>query len=209
VYCVSGAAATLTISKSMATGDGYTFFALDGAKINVAGGGISVKFYWPSACGARPTTRTGFSCFGRSIADPLTVLYSTNATPASFTNPRCNDAAVCFNGSDGQLDGDIFAPLPSNFPPTANQGGGTVYMAGGGASAGKGFVEAWQLIIEGNSGTYEGNGPVGGGGFGTITSTTPGSTTVIVTPGTTVAGTTSTTTTPGTVTGSTNPGLDE
>jgi hypothetical protein len=35
-----------------------------------------------------------------------------------------------------------------------------VYIAGGGASAGTGFYEAWNLIIEGNNGSYTGNGPV-------------------------------------------------
>ena len=213
VYCVSGAGVTLTINNSMSAGDGYTFVALDGARIVVSSSGTSVRFYWPSACGSRPTIRSGFTCFGRAIADPLTVLYSTNATPTTG-NPSCTLVAICFNGSGGSLDGDVFTPLPSNFPPALNQGGGTVYMAGGGAAAGTGFIEAWQLYIEGNSGTYNGNGPAGGSGLSTITTTTPGSTTTVTitgttTPGTTVAGTTYTTTTPGGTTGSTDPGLDE
>jgi hypothetical protein len=211
VYCVSGDV-TLTISNSMTAGDGYTFFALNGARIEIASNSTSVKFYWPSACGPRPTTRLlSFSCFGRTIAgyDPLTVLYSTNSTP--FPN-KCSTSAICFNGQGGSLEGDVFAPLPNNFPPTANQGGGTVWIAGGAASAGDGFIEAWQLVIEGNGGSYVGTGPGIGGSISTITTTTPGGTTTIITPGTTYTNTvppsTSTTTTPGSTTGI-QPGLDE
>jgi hypothetical protein len=210
VYCVSGPTAVLSISNSTTAGDGLTFYALNGARIEIASNGTSVKFYWPSACGARPTTiRTGYTCFGRAIADPLVVLYSTNSTPQSFTNPSCTTSAICIHGADGSLEGDVFAPLPNTFPPTVNQGGGTVYMAGGGAAAGRGFVESWQLVIEGNSGTYQGNGPVGGGGTTTITNTTPGPETTVTITGTTNSGTTFTTTTPGATTGSTDPALDE
>ena len=214
VYCVSGSSATLQITNAMTGGDGYTFFALGGAKINVASNLTSVRFYFPSACGPRPTTRLlSFTCFGRTIAgyDPLTVLYATNETP--FPN-ACDKSAICFNGQGGSLDGDVFAPLPLTFPPVATppQGGGTVWIAGGAASAGAGFIEAWGLVIEGNGGSYDGTGPGVGGSISTITTTTPGGTTTVITPGTTYTTTvppvTSTTTTPGATTGVT-PGLDE
>jgi hypothetical protein len=212
VYCVSGSRAVLEIDTSMTNGDGYTFFALNGATITIASNGTSVKFYWPSACGPRPTTRLlSFTCFGRTIAgyDPLTVLYATQATP--FPN-GCDKSAICFNGQGGALEGDVFAPLPNTFPPTANQGGGTVWIAGGAASAGDGFIEAWQLVIQGNGGSYVGTGPGIGGSISTITTTTPGGTTTVITPGTTYTTTvdpvTSTTTTPGSTTG-VQPGLDE
>jgi hypothetical protein len=173
IYCVSGSTTVLQITKSMTAGDGYTFFALDGARIVISGGpdpvtgiGTNVKFYWPSACGPRPTTRSlSFTCFGRTITgyDPLTVLYSTNETPFPTS---CVTSAICFNGQGGSLDGDVFAPLPNTFPPSLGpppQGGGTVWVAGGAASAGNGFIESWQLTIQGNGGTYNGTGPVLGG----------------------------------------------
>jgi hypothetical protein len=166
IYCVSGSTTVLQITKSMTAGDGYTFFALDSARIGISGNGTSVKFYWPSECGPRPTTRTlSFTCFGRTITgyDPLTVLYSTDETPFPAT---CVTSAICFNGQGGSLDGDVFAPLPNTFPPSLEpepQGGGTVWVAGGAASAGSGFIESWQLKIEGNGGTYNGTGPVLGG----------------------------------------------
>ena len=214
IYCVSGAGITLQIANSMTAGDGYTFFALDGARIGVSSNGTSVKFYWPSECGprnplARPSSFTcNFASGARTISgyDPLTVLYATQTNPAPA---NCSTAAVCFNGQNGSLEGDVFAPLPSNFPPTTGQKGGTVWIEGGAANAGNGFIEAWGLVILGNSGSYTGTGSPGGGGTSTITSTTTGPSTTITITGTTNAGTTFTTTTPGATTGSTDPALDE
>jgi hypothetical protein len=173
IYCVSGPETVLLINNDMSAGDGYTFFGLDGARIEVASNGTDVRFYWPSACpspetgvvGERPTRRRlSFVCFDRRIVgyDPLTVLYSSQAT--AFPS-RCEDAAVCIRGQGGTLEGDIFAPeLRRLAPPTSlTQGGGTVWIAGGGAAAGNGFIEAWQIIIQGNSATYNGTGPLVGG----------------------------------------------
>lgn len=173
IYCVSGPTTVLLITNDMTAGDGYTFFALDGARIEVASNGTDVKFYWPSACpspdtgvvGERPTTRwLSFVCFDRRIVgyDPLTLFYSSQSTAFPAT---CDDSAICIHGQGGAIEGDIFAPEPrSAAPPTSlTQGGGTVWVAGGGAAAGNGFVEAWLIRIEGNSATYNGTGPLLGG----------------------------------------------
>jgi hypothetical protein len=173
IYCVSGADTVLMINNSMTAGDGYTFFGLEGARIEVASNGTSVRFYWPSACpspdtgvvGERPTRRSlSFVCFDRRIVayDPLTVLYSSQADawPA-----RCEDSAICVRGSEGAVTGDVFAPEPRRLaPPTSlTLGGGTVWLAGGGAQGGDGFIESWQIVIQGNSGRYNGTGPLLGG----------------------------------------------
>jgi hypothetical protein len=169
IYCVSGPNAVLALQASMTAGDGYTFFALNGAKIQLSSNGTSVKFYWPSACGPRPTTRPmPFTCFGRTIGgyDPLTVLYSTSvhASPATAPPNKCDDSAICLNGQGGSLTGDVFAPIPNSFPPSLEppvQYGGTVWVAGGAASAGNGFIEAWGLVIQGNGASYTGTGTIG------------------------------------------------
>jgi hypothetical protein len=172
IYCVSGATAVLDIRTSTTAGDGYTFFALDGARIAINSNGTSVRFYWPSACGARPTDRPlSFTCFGRTITgyDPRTVLYSTNAFEFPLTidptTSQCTQAAICLNGQGGSLEGDVFAPYPLALAPpqSLTQSGGTVWVAGGAAGAGNGFIESWQLVIQGNSATYTGTGPVVGG----------------------------------------------
>src|SRR4051812_41591905 len=83
IYCVTGATTSLTIAGlDLTTGDGYTFFALGGASIEVNGNPPKLKFYWPSACGARPTSRASFTCFGQTTSnyDPWTLLYATNPT---------------------------------------------------------------------------------------------------------------------------------
>jgi hypothetical protein len=164
IYCVSGASTILKVtgnSVDLSAGDGYTFFALGGAKINVASNSLKLRFYWPSACGARPTSRpASFTCFGRTISgyDPQTLLYATNATNDA-TN--CQNDAVCLNGNTNELTGDVFAPKPDAFPPTpgATQTGGTVAIEGGALSAGSGFFESWNLSIKGNTGSYAGTGP--------------------------------------------------
>jgi hypothetical protein len=173
IYCVSGPDTVLLINNDMTAGDGYTFFGLEGARIEVASNGTDVRFYWPSACpspdtgvvGERPTRRwLSFVCFDRRIVgyDPLTLMYSSQATPFPST---CEESAICIRGQDGAIEGDIFAPEPRTLaPPTSlAQGGGTVWVAGGGAGAGEGFIEAWQIRIEGNSATYTGTGPLVGG----------------------------------------------
>jgi hypothetical protein len=158
IYCVSGAGTTLQFSSNgidLTSGDGYTFFALNGAKIAVSGNTLTLKYYWPSACGSRPTDRSPFTCFGRTIGDydPFTLLYSTYPSG----DGAC---AICLQGQGGNLTGDIFAPKPDAFPPVPgpNQTGGLVSIGGGALSAGEGFIESWNLQIAGNTGSYRGTG---------------------------------------------------
>jgi Flp pilus assembly protein TadG len=158
IYCVSGAGTTLQFSSNgidLTSGDGYTFFALNGAKIAVSGNTLTMKYYWPSACGSRPTDRSPFTCFGRTIGDydPFTLLYSTYPSG----DGAC---AICLQGQGGNLTGDIFAPKPDAFPPVPgpNQTGGLVSIGGGALSAGEGFIESWNLQIAGNTGSYRGTG---------------------------------------------------
>jgi Putative Flp pilus-assembly TadE/G-like len=208
IYCISGAGTTLTLpGLDLTSGDGYTFFALGGAKILVSGNPSRLKFYWPSACGPRPTTRASFTCFDRTITNynPQTLLYATNET-SDTRSGRCDRNAICLNGQNGELTGDVFAPKPDVFPPTPGptQVGGTVYIAGGALSAGSGFFESWVLTIQGNTGSYVGTGlPIIIPG-GTHTTTDPDTTVPGAThPGTTIDPTTNTTTVGTTV------GLDE
>jgi hypothetical protein len=141
--------------------------------------------------------------------DPQTLFYATSQASDRGT---CTNNAICLNGNGGDMTGDIFAPKPDVFPPTPTptQTGATVFVAGGALSAGKGFIESWQLSIQGNTGSYTGNGvpiviP------GPTTTTTIGMTTTTATtintptpvPGTTNGGTTTNGTT---VNGVTNPG---
>jgi hypothetical protein len=207
IYCVSGSLTVLTISGlDLTSGEGYTFFALNGGKIHANGNPPKLQFYWPSECGDRPTTRpSSFTCDGRTITgyDPLTVLYATSTTRDTGT---CTNNAVCLDGQSGTLNGDIFATKPDvAFPPSLTQTGGTVFMAGGAVSAGTGFVESWGLIIQGNAATYLGLASLVGGTTSTVTTTTPASTTTSTTsgpPSTVVTpGLTTTVTTPGTTTG--------
>jgi hypothetical protein len=194
IYCVSGAGTTLTFGggangADVSGGDGYTFFALNGAKIATAGNTTVAKSYWPSACGPRPSNRVSFTCFGRTIAnyDPQTLFYSTFAS----ADGSC---AICLNGNGGDLTGDIFATKPDVFPPLPGptQTGGLVSVAGGALSAGQGFIESWLLTIQGNTGSYKGTGaslviP------GTTTITTDPDT-VTTSPDTVISGTVGTTT---------------
>jgi Flp pilus assembly protein TadG len=195
IYCVTGATTTLTIpGLNLAGGDGYTFFALGGAKIGVSGNSATLKFYWPSACGARPTTRGSFTCFGPvSGYDPQTLLYATNQTSDMTT---CPNNAICLNGQGNQLTGDIFAPKPDVFPPLPGplQTGGTVAIEGGALTAGSGFIESWNLSLKGNTGSYQGTGASLVIPGQTHTTTDPDTTTTVVIPGTTIAGTVQVTT---------------
>ena len=173
------------------------------------GSPAKMKFYWPSgpsACGPRPTTRpSSYTCFGATISgyDPLTLLYATSQANDSST---CANNAICLNGQNGDMTGDIFAPKPDAFPPTPTptQVGGMVFVAGGGLSAGSGFIESWMLTIQGTTGTYVGNGP------GIVI---PGATHTTTDPNITITGTTRAgTTDPGltnTFTTGTTIGLDE
>jgi hypothetical protein len=213
IYCVTGSLSILTIAGlDLTSGEGYTFFALNGGKIQVNGNPPKLDFYWPSACGPRPTTRTDFTCDGRTISgyDPMTLLYATNTTRDAS---NCANNAVCINGHDGVLNGDVFATKPDvAFPPSLTQTGGTVFIAGGAVQTGSGFFESWSLIIQGNTGSYVGNGPTVGGVTNTVTTSTPATTTINTTSGPTstvvIPGNTTTITTPGTVTGA-SWGLDE
>jgi Putative Flp pilus-assembly TadE/G-like len=196
VYCVSGAGVLLTLNNlgDLTGGDGYTFFALDGAKINVAGNTNILKFYWPSACGPRPTSRGSFTCFGRTVSNynPQTLLYATSTTTDTTT---CANNAICLNGQSNSLTGDIFATKPDVFPPPAPglpQPGGGVASEGGGLASGQGFIESWFLSLTGNTGTYRGTGASIVLPGATHTTTDP-STTIIVT-GSTGAATTQATT---------------
>jgi hypothetical protein len=199
IYCAgaAGVATTLNIAGlDLTGGDGYTFFALDGAKIHVNGNPPLLKFYWPSACGPRPITRAATTCFGRSTAgyDPMTLLYATNQT--NDTNNCANDA-ICLDGHNGSFTGDIFAPKPDVvFPPgpPVGQTGGTIFVAGGAVSSGSGFFESWNFTIQGNTGSYSGTGtPIVIPG-GTHTTTDTSTVQTIIQPGTTDPGTTVATT---------------
>jgi hypothetical protein len=185
IYCVSGPGTFQINGLNSTAGDGYTFFALGGGTINFAGNSSNVKFYWPSACGARPTTRSGsFTCFGRTISgyDPQTVLYATNPS----TNGSC---AVCLNGGSNTLTGDIFATKPDIFPPASGQIGGLVSISGGGLAAGTGFIESWNLSMNGNTGTYSGTGTSIVVPGQTHTTTDPNTVTTIVFPDSTTPST--------------------
>jgi hypothetical protein len=167
IYCLTGTNTTLSLvgdfenqADSLGNKDGYTFFGLNGSKIQVASNGTTVRFYWPSACGARPTTRpASFTCFSRTITayEPQVMFYSTNST---HDNGNCTNNAICINGQSTRLDGDMFAVLPGTFPPPVpTTTGGTIFMAGGDSSAGSGFLEAWWITFQGNNGSYNGTGP--------------------------------------------------
>ena len=100
----------LTTNNGVTQNDGYTFFALNGATISTSGKNIKLKFYWPSGCNdPRPTTTrpSSYVCFGRTIMnyDPETLLYSTNTSSGGA-------CAICLQGQDGNMTGDIFAPKP-------------------------------------------------------------------------------------------------
>jgi hypothetical protein len=209
IYCVSGAGTSLTINSvgDLTNGDGYTFFALNGATINVNGGCgqqplcNQLKFYWPSACGpnTRPTTRaSSYPCPGlnRTISgyDPFTLLYSTYPSTDGST------CAICLSGNGNALTGDIFAPSypppPFNFLPTLppQTGGGIVAISGAGLVAGSGFIESWKLSLTGNTGSYSGTGaPIVIPGA-THTTTDTSTVQTIIQPGTTDSGTTVATT---------------
>jgi hypothetical protein len=162
-----------------------------------------LNFYWPSACGARPTTRASFTCFAQTISnyDPFTLLY---ATSPAYNSGTCASNAICLNGQNGNVTGDIFAPFPQVFPPGPTDSGAGVFIAGGALAAGKGFIEGWRLSVQGNTGNYAGNGPGIVIPGATHTTTDPDQTITGQThPGTTVAGSATTVTTGTTV------GLDE
>lgn len=165
IYCVSGLGTNLQftgVDLTGGNGDGYTFFALNGATISTSGNGLKVKFYWPTSpptanCSIpRPiTTRpASYMCFGRTISnyDAETLFYATY--------PSADGAcAVCLQGQSGDLTGDIFATKPDlPFPPSLTQTGGLITVAGGALGAGQGFIESWNLSISGNTGSYKGTG---------------------------------------------------
>lgn len=207
IYCVTGSTTVLNVSGDLTTAgaDGYTFFGLNGAKI--AGSSLKVNFYWPSSCGTRPTTRSSsYTCFGRTITgyDRLTLLYSTST---AFDSGNCSKNAICLAGGGGVLTGDIFAPKPDVFPPTPalTDTGGGAFVAGGSMSAGSGFIESWTFSIQGNTGSYAGNGPGIVVPGATHTTTDPNTTVTNVFTGTTNPGSTNTTT----VGTATTIGLDE
>ena len=165
LYCTTS---DLNIGGDLSSGDGYTFFALSGSAIHNSSNGSKFKFYWPSSCGQRPSTRTPtFTCFGRTIEtgvpgqscaircyDPQTLFFST-----STASGGCGSTAICLSGSNNSIIGDIFAPLRAGspqFPPPVPPGsvGAGVSISGGGNSAGSGVHrdvvaelqrELWQL----------------------------------------------------------------
>jgi hypothetical protein len=198
IYCVSGAGTNLQFNSNgidLTGGDGYTFFALNGATISTSGNGLKLKFYWPTAnCNdVRPTTTRypTYTCFNRTISnyDPETLFYSSSPSSGGA-------CAICLQGQNGNLTGDIFATKPDAFPPipTLTQTGGIVKVAGGALSAGQGFIETWNLQISGNTGNYQGTGAGLVLPGGTHTTTDPDQTQTIVIPGTTDPGTTIATT---------------
>jgi hypothetical protein len=193
IYCVTGASTVLAISHGddLTTGDGYTFFALNGATISVSGNTNKLKFYWPSACGAntRPTARaSSYPCPGlnRTISgyDPFTLFYATNPSSTGA-------CAICLQGQTNTLVGDIFAPMPNAFPPTPGltQTGGLVTINGGALAAGSGFIESWNLSLGGNTGSYSGTGTSIVVPGATHTTTDPSTTQTIIQTGTTNPGT--------------------
>jgi Flp pilus assembly protein TadG len=193
VYCVNGPNASLTINNigDLTAGEGYTFFALGGGTISVSGNSNTLKYYWPAACGSRPTTRTtSFTCFDRTISgyDPQTLLYATYPSADGTT------CAICLQGQSDDLTGDIFAPKPDTFPPALPPqiGGGLIAIQGGGLASGRGFLESWLLSISGNTGNYAGTGASIVIPGGTLTTTDPDTTTT--TPDTVVSGTVGVTT---------------
>jgi Flp pilus assembly protein TadG len=197
IYCVSGANTALQFASNgtnLTNGDGYTFFALGGAKIQTSGNTFSVKFYYPSGCtDPRPTnTRPStYRCFGRTINatnyDPFTLFYATYTSQDGV-------CAICLQGQTGNLTGDIFATKPDIFPPSLTQIGGLVSISGGGLSAGQGFIESWNLTLQGNTGTYQGTGTSIVIPGATHTTTDPSTVQTIIQPGTTDPGTTVATT---------------
>jgi hypothetical protein len=191
VYCVHGLNSSIQVNGlDLTAGDGYTFFALDGGKINVAGNGSKLKFYWPTAqCGARPTNRSQ-TCLGQGSYDPFTLLDATS----EVNGANCTDNAICLNGQSNDMTGDMFAAKPDVFPPPPGlaQTGGVIAVEGGGLSAGSGFLESWKLTILGNTGNYQGTGASIVIPGGTQTTTDP-STTIII-PSSTGAATTVATT---------------
>ena len=190
IYCVTGAGSNLQIQGvEPAAGQGHTFFGLNGATLGVSSNGSVLKFYWPSACGARPTIRsTSYTCLGNiSGYDSMTLLDSTSESPGGA-------CAVCLSGQGNSLTGDIFAPKPDVFPPSLTQTGGLVSINGGALSAGNGFFESWLLSIAGNTGSYQGTGASIVIPGQTHTTTDPNTTTTVVIPGTTIAGTVQVTT---------------
>jgi Putative Flp pilus-assembly TadE/G-like len=201
IYCVSGLGTTLQftgVDLTGGNGDGYTFFALNGAKISGSGNGLTAKFYWPSSpptanCSIpRPTTNrpASYTCFNRLIGnyDAETLFYSdfpSNDIPAS--------CAVCLQGQGGGLTGDIFATKPDlPFPPSLAQTGGLLDIQGGALGAGQGFLESWNLKISGNTSSYKGTGASIVIPGNTHTTTDPSTT--IINPGSTGAATTQGTT---------------
>jgi hypothetical protein len=85
------------------------------------------------------------------------MLYSTSTV---HDNRQCTNNAICIDGQNSVLNGDMFAPSPSTFPPpNPTTMGGTIFVAGGAASAGSGFLESWWVTFQGNNGSYNGTGP--------------------------------------------------
>ena len=112
-----------------------------------------------------------YHCFGRTISgyDPQTLLYATSANHdnANGCNNRTDDNnAICLTGQNSGIFGDVFAMSPNgpgDFPPPnpPTPTGGTIYMSGGDASAGFGFLQSWWFTVQGNGGSYSGTGPIG------------------------------------------------
>ncbi len=169
IYCYTGAG-TLMLSGDLSAGDGYTFFTTppNRAKIQIASNSKAFKFYWPSGCGPRPTTRpASFKCFvgtpdERTISgyDPQTLLYSSNL---ANSNSNCSHSAICLDGNTNSLSGDIFAPEPLNTPADDSTSRAGVFVSGSALSAGNGFIETWWLNVQGNFGSYLGTGENIGG----------------------------------------------
>jgi len=199
IYCVSGAGTNLQFSSNgvnLTSGDGYTFFALNGATISTSGNRIAVKLYWTTS-GCNDVRRTitrypTYTFFNPPISnyDPETLFYSD--FPSTGNQTPC---AICLQGQAGDLTGDIFATKPTVPPlPTLTQTGGIVKVAGGALSAGQGFIECWNLQISGNTGNYQGTGAGLVLPGGTHTTTDPTQTQTVVLPGHTNPGTTIATT---------------
>jgi hypothetical protein len=152
IYCVTGGTSFQISGTESAASQGHTFFALGGGTISLSSNSTLLKYYWPPSCGPRPLpTDPRQGCVAGY--DPYTLLYAT----FNSANGNC---AVCLQGQNGNITGDLFATLPNAFPPTPTQTqtGGIVKVAGGALAAGRGFIECWNLQLSGNTGTYQGTG---------------------------------------------------
>ncbi|MFL5946525.1 MAG: beta strand repeat-containing protein [Gaiellaceae bacterium] len=100
-----------------------------------------------------PTSCTLASPDGASKSCSVTynAAASTGTTTITASYPGIGLARA---SSSGSATLDVLPPRRDGDPAT----GGSVFLAGGSASAGSGFIETWWLTFQGNSGSYTGTG---------------------------------------------------